>query len=274
MKFGVRGHDIEADTIESLIERCEELNIKSVQLALKKTVKGFKEGMFSPSYAAEMGRKFKEKGIEVSILGCYINPSNTHPEELKKELDFFVECLKYAKFMDAGMVALETGFVGESCEIEPNSTEHAYEYLLKNMRYLCDAAEKLGVMIGIEAVYLYVINSMQKMKRLVDDLNSPNVCVVFDPLNLVTLENHKNTKEIVEEAFELLGDKIAAVHLKDFTLEGEKFDYALPGTGNLDVKHLLSIVKETKPHLPVILEQIPEKEYKNVVENLEKLMSE
>lgn len=272
MKFGIRGHDINTDSLEVLLQRCEELNIKSVQLVLKKSVKGFKEGMFSPSYAAEIGRQFKEKGIEISILGCYINPSNTNVEQLQKDMKFFVECLKYAKFMNAGMVALETGFVGDSCDPERNDTEQAYQYLFKNMKYLCDAAEKLGVMIGIEGVHVYVINSIKKMRRLVDDLNSPNVCVVFDPYNLINLKNYKNPRALIDEAFEVLGDEMAAIHLKDFVFENGDLRYTSPGTGDIDAKYIMTKANEFKPNLPIILENVKEGDFAMVAQNLEKIM--
>ena len=115
--------------------------------------------------------------------------------------------------MNAGVVGLETGFVGDTCTPENNQTEEAYQYLLSNMKDLKDAAEKLGVMIAVEAVSCFVISSPERMLRLVNDLNSPNIVVIFDLLNLLTIDNYKNQEEIIDKAFVLLGDKIAVIHL-------------------------------------------------------------
>ncbi len=271
MNFGMRGHDIVADNIDDLIKGCNALGVKSLQLALKMSVAGFKPGMFSPSYAKQMWRAFEKNDIDISILSCYINPSNTNTEVLKKDMDFFVEILKYAKFMNAGMVALETGYVGEKCDPEKNHTEEAYQYLLSNMRKLCDAAEKLGVMIGIEGVHLFVINSAQRMRRLLDDLNSPNICVVLDPCNLINMQNYENRDEIVREAFELLGNEIAVIHLKDFVIEDGAMKGVLPGKGIMNTKELLTLATETKPNIPIMLEGVKEKDFAEVKATLEAL---
>lgn len=76
------------------------------------------EDEFSPEYAIKMRDILAEKGVRVSVLGCYINPSETNPETLKASMDYFKECLHYAKYMNADVVGLETGFVGENCDPE------------------------------------------------------------------------------------------------------------------------------------------------------------
>ena len=233
MNIGMRGHDFDTVSIAALAEKCKEYGIGHIQLALKKSVEGFEEGMFTPEYAAQIGDILREKGVRVSVLGCYINPSETNPEQLKKNLDFFVENLHYAKYMGADTVGLETGFVGESLDLEKNNTEEAYNHLLNNMKYLTGIAEELGVKIAIEGVHCFVINSPKKMKRLVDDLNSENVCVIFDPLNYLNGENYKNQEEIFEEFYELLADKTEVIHLKDFTLKDGKISYEYPCNGML-----------------------------------------
>ena len=171
---------------------------------------------------------------------------------------YFVESIKYAKFMNAGVVGLETGFVGEECIPENNQTEESYRYLLSNMKVLRDAAEKLGVMIAVEAVSCFVINSPERMLRLVNDLNSPNIVVIFDLLNLLTTENYMQQYEIIDSAFELLGDKIAVIHLKDFKIDDNQLKQCPIGEGMLNISKILSIIKAYKPNIPVILEEIKE----------------
>ncbi len=263
LNIGLRGHDVEAEDLPELSQKLKEYGIGNVQLVLKKSCKGFKEGTFSPSYAKKIGEIFSENGIEISVLGCYINPSNTNKQVLEQDMAYFVESLKYAKFMNAGVVGLETGFVGEECIPENNQTEEAYRYLLSNMKVLRDAAEKLGVMIAVEAVSCFVINSPERMLRLVNDLNSPNIVVIFDLLNLLTTENYMQQDEIIDSAFELLGDKIAVIHLKDFKIDDNQLKQCPIGEGMLNISKILSIIKAYKPNIPVILEEI--KEYDLIV---------
>lgn len=254
LNIGMRGHDISADNIEELAKKFNEYGLNSIQLVLKKSINGFKEGMFSLSFSKQIGKVFEKQNVDIPILGCYINPSSTNPENLKNDTDYFIENLKYAKFMNAGAVGLETGFVGDTCISQNNHTEEAYQHLLKTMKYLTGEAEKLGVMIAVEAVSCFVIHSPETMLRLVNDLNSPNICVIFDLLNLLTMDNYKNQAQIIETAFDILGDKIIAVHLKDFKIEHNRLVQCSIGEGLLNIPFLLSAVKNTKPYLPIILE--------------------
>ena len=214
--------------------------------------------MFSPAFAKKIGKTFDENDVDIAILGCYINPSSTNEESLQKELNYFVESLKYAKFMNAGVVGLETGFVGDTCIAENNRTEEAYKHLFKNMSFLRDNAEKLGVIIAVEAVSFFVINSPERMHRLISELDSPNMAVIFDLLNLITLENYNNQEEIINKAFELLREKIAVIHLKDFNIVDGCIRQCPLGEGLVNIPYLLSMVKKHKPNVPVILEEVKE----------------
>lgn len=268
MFIGMRGHDFDASSIKELGEKCDKFDVRRIQLALKKTVAGFEEGKFTPEYAEEIGESLSKHGVEVSVLGCYINPSSTNREALEKELTFFEENLRYAKYMPAKTVGLETGFVGEELNSERNHTEEAYLYLLENMKRLTKKAEELGVNIAVEGVHLFVINTPKRMKRLLDDLNSPNVRVIFDPVNYINENNYMHQDEIIEEFFELLGDKCEVLHLKDFTLREDKVSYAYPCTGMLNTRLIFRKLKEIKPDIPIMLEEVKEDMIEEVRNNV------
>ena len=252
MNLGMRGHDLQAESMEQLSEKCRINNIHSIQLAIPKIVKGFKYGQFSPAYARTLKKELDKNDIAVSVLGCYIDPSTPDKAVLEQELLRFKEQLKYAKFIGADMVGTETGVprVGDR--------EESYQYLLNNLRELVADAEKLGVMIGIEGVHAFVINTPEMMRRLMDDLNSPNVCVIFDPINYLTADNYKEEKEIVRKAFDLLGDKLAVFHLKDYKVENGVLSGVKIGTGNFDFEHLFSLAREYKPEISFLLEEVKE----------------
>ena len=193
LNFSMRGHDLEGDNLTELAKKCKTYGIYGMQLALAKSLKDFKQGRFSPALAERL--KEELDGVKIPVLGSYINPSATNKEILEGELSKFCEQLKYARFLGAHMVGTETGSVGDKHVPENNHTEEAYEYFLSNMSYLVENAEKLGVMIGIEGVWSFVVNTPEKMRRALDDLNSPNVLAIFDPVNYL---NEKNSNIIIK----------------------------------------------------------------------------
>ncbi|MBO4732887.1 MAG: sugar phosphate isomerase/epimerase, partial [Clostridia bacterium] len=210
--------------------------------------------------------------VDIAVLGCYINPSCTDKDSLKAQTDYFIENLKYARYMNAGAVGLETGYVGDACIPENNHTEEAYGHLLTTMKYLRDNAEKLGVTVAVEGVSAFVIDTPEKMLRLVKDLNSPNIAVIFDLLNLLTVENYKEQEKIIDTAFELLGDRIAVIHLKDFILENNSLRQCEIGKGICNIPYLLSVIKDKKLNLPIILEETKEERAFKTVTDLKDVM--
>ena len=271
LNFCMRGHDFEADSIDALAEKCRQYGIYGVQLVMPKTIPDFKVGQFTPAYATSMKDKLDAAGSKVPILGCYINPSCTNEAELKSQMDRFREQLKYAKFINAFAVGTETGFVGDACDPEANHTEEAYQHLLGNLRELVACAEKLGVMIAIEGVKVFVIDTPQKMRRLLDDLNSPNVLCIFDPINFIGVDNYEQQDKLIDDAFELCGDVMCAIHLKDFVVEDGIMRRVLPTEGMLHTERILRYVKELKPDMPIVLEEVKEPDLVKVMENVQKI---
>lgn len=254
MNVGIRAHDFPTTDITALSEKCREYDINHIQLALAKSMPDIKPGMFSPDFAKYIKAELDKNSVAITVLGCYINPVDHDEERLKDSFAYFIENLKYAKFLNAGMVGLETGFVGKELNPDENHTEEAYQKLLANMKILVSNAEKLGVMIGVEGVSVFVIDTPQKMKRLIDDLNSPNVLTIFDPVNYLNEENYKNQDKIITDTFEMLGDRMGAIHVKDFVVEDGKLKDVVPGEGILNFELIVSLAQKYKPHMPFLLE--------------------
>ena len=138
------------------------------------------------------------------------------------------------------------------------------------MKKLVSAAEEIGVNVGIEGVHFHVINTPTKMKRLVDDLNSPNVRVIFDPVNYINTANYKNQDEIINTHFDLLGEKTKLLHLKDFKLVDGEVAYEFPCDGLLNKELLWDKLKQYNPDIAVILEEVKEDHLAQVKAAVEK----
>ena len=101
-------------------------------------------------------------------------------------------------------------------------TEEAYQLFAQTMSGLVEAAEKLGVIIGLEGGYNHVLHTPALMKRFLDDIASPNVEVIFDAMNLIHPHetDRESQKRILDQAFSWYGDRITVLHIKDVAFEG------------------------------------------------------
>lgn len=265
MKTGIRGHDVEANGIVNIAAACKMRDIEYIQLVLEKSIDDFKFGGFSEEYAQGIKKELGDRRI--AILGSYINPSNPDSEALRGELDKFKEKIRYASVLNPIAVGTETGTYKEGL----THSEEAYQYLLKSIKELAEEGERYNVNVAVEGVHCFVINTPEKLKRLIDDINLPNVRAIFDPVNYITPDNYTNQDEIIKTAFSLLSDRLCAIHAKDFVMEKGEMKQVLPGEGELNWRLILEKMKEYNVDVPIICEGYTDREAQKAFENLKKI---
>ncbi len=278
MNYGMRCHDICAKgDMDTVLDTVKANRIGQIQLAFGKSFAGydFGPGHYSPGFARMIGEKLKERDIHVAVLGCYINPTN--PDEAKRQAAVarFIEHLKYARMIGADMVGTETGRYSADFQVVPETyTETCYQLLLKSMREIVAAAEKLGMIVGVEAVHDHTLYSPEMMRRFLDDVDSPNVEAILDPVNLISAENYQDQEAVVARAFELYGDRITMLHVKDFRMEKDGPEFEHVGDGLFHYEPLLAWVKREKPYITMLLENSTPERYHRDVAYLQKIYDE
>lgn len=278
MNYGMRCHDIcPAGEIDSVLDAVKTNGIHQIQLAMGKSFPGynFNPGHYSPGFAHMIGEKLKERDIHVAVLGCYINPTNPDEAKRQEEVAKFIEHLKYARIIGADMVGTETGRYSSSFDVVKETyTEECYQLLLKSMREIVRAAEKLGMIVGVEAVHDHTLYSPEMMRRFLDDIDSPNVEAILDPVNLISADDVDRQEEIIDRAFSMYGDRISMLHIKDFRMEGGAPEFEHVGEGLFDYRPLLRHLKRDKPYITMLLENSNAGRYHQDVEYLQKIYME
>lgn len=257
MRLGVRAHDFGKLPVGELAGRIASQGFCCVQLAPPKAIAGFdtESGRLSPGFACHVKEAFQREGIQIAVLGCYINPVDPDLVQRRRQLERFKEYLRYARDFGCSVVGTETGSLKSDFSFHPgNHGEGAFQTLLGSVSELVREAERFGVCAGIEGVERYVISDSRRMKRLIDGIGSNNLQVIFDPVNLLSAENHQRQDDIIKEAFELFGDRIAVLHAKDFVVEAGGLRSVLAGRGRLNFGLVADLIKARKPGLNVLME--------------------
>ena len=263
IQFGVRAHDfVEQTDLETFGDRVQQMGIRHIQLALEKSISGydFSVGHYSAGFAGYLGRELAKREIHVAGLGCDINPVNPDDTQRLKEVDRFVERLRYAKHMNADMVGTETGRYSTDMSVTPmTESKECYRLLLESFEQIVTAAEALGVVVGVEGVFDHTLSSPEKMKQFLDDLASPAVEVILDAANLMSPDTAKSKKlqnEKIDRAFDLYGSRISVLHLKDCVFDADGVQVCTrPGEGLIGYESLMRHVKEQKPQIIGLLEE-------------------
>ena len=262
LRIGARAHDFGRHSAAELARRIAAQDLQAVQLALGKAITGlenFQLGQLNPGLAFQVGAAFRQQGVQIAVLGCYINPIHPNEGERRRLLRWFKEHLRFARDFGCGIVALESGSVNADYSPSPeNHREESFHALLSSLCELVAEAERFGVIVGLEAVASHTVSSPKKMRRVLDMVRSNNLQVVFDPVNLLSAENHLDQARIVGEALELFGDRVAVVHAKDFVVENGALRTVPAGRGQLDYGPVLNFIRSRKPGISVLLEETVE----------------
>ena len=138
-----------------------------------------------------------------------------------------------------------------------NNTALAWRDLVESMEQALAVAEEYDVTLALEPEVANVIDSAEKARRLLDEMQSPYLKVCMDGANVFHKGELPKMREILDEAFALLGDDIALAHAKDLDRDGQAGHLAA-GTGLLDYDQYLGLLKENGYDGAVILHGLSE----------------
>ena len=250
MNLGIRAHDFTAASVEELAEKVSAKGFRNVQLALPKSFETVNSdlGNLSPGFGNYIRNALSEKNVHVAVLSCYFNMVDPDEEFRRHCIDKFKEYIRYASTFGAKIVGSETGSYNRDFSYhEDNHSEKAFQTVKRTIRELADEAEKFGIIIGVENSVTLTIHTPERMKRLLEEVGSNNVQVLYDPIGFIRADEIMNQDEIITRSIDLLGDRIAAVHVKDFVLENGERVIVPPGTGIMNFELLFKLLKKKKP---------------------------
>jgi L-ribulose-5-phosphate 3-epimerase len=261
MNIGIRAHDIENLPLEELVQEIARKGLTSVQLALSKSLEGVNTdlGSLSPGLARYVASVFSKNNVQIAVLGCYFNMIHPDLVERKKGIERFKEHIRFARDFGCSIVATETGNVNaEIFYTEENFKEEPFLEVVESVRELVKEAEKFGVIVGVEAGVNHPVYSPKVMKRLLDSIDSNNLQVILDPVNLLTIDTYQNQEEIFQEAMDLFGDRVVILHAKDFIIENNQLVPTAVGKGLLNYEYILNEIIKKKPFINILLEETKE----------------
>ena len=138
-----------------------------------------------------------------------------------------------------------------------NDSTEAWRDLLAALSQALTIAEEHRVTLAFEPEVSNVVDSAAKGRQLLDELQSPYLKVVMDGANLFHAGELPRMREILDEAFALLGDEIVLAHAKDLSHDGDA-GHEAAGTGLLDYDHYLALLRAVGFRGPLILHSLTE----------------
>ncbi|MBR1938751.1 MAG: sugar phosphate isomerase/epimerase [Spirochaetales bacterium] len=279
IQLGLRLHDAEKLPMEELLPIVKKKGFTCTHLALSKAMKEYPctASALTPGYANYLRHMFERNELDIAVLGCYLNLAHPDPAVIKASQEKYYAHIRFASLLGCGMVGTETGAPNAEYKSCPECrSDEAFKTFITNLKPVVRCAEQYGVTLAIEPVARHIIWGPERCRQALDEIGSNNLKVLFDPVNMLDLDNVDHREELFAKAIELLGDDIAMIHFKDFVRvdEGYGLKSVGAGTGEMDYTQILKFAKKEKPFVYATLENTTPENAQWCREHLQKLYDE
>lgn len=208
----------------------------------------------------QVRKQIARRNMIISALSGEVNMVHPDPAARQAEIRRLELLISACERLGTSTIATCTGSRSAASmwrNHPDNATEEAWQVLHNTLDQLLPIAEKHGVTLAFEPEVNNVANTVRKSRRLIEEMGSPNLKVVMDAANIFGEGELPRMNEILDEAFDLLGDHIAIAHAKDLDHDGDAGHLAA-GTGLLDYERYVSLLCDLPFDVPVILHGLSE----------------
>ncbi len=204
------------------------------------------------SVAEAVANAATHAGISIEAISATYNMIHPDPAVRRRGLRSLDAIAAQAAAMGTPLLTLCTGTrdPNDQWRYHPdNFSPEAWRDLLEACHDALHVAETHDIELAIEPEPANVIRSAGDARRLIDTLGSPRLKIVLDPANLVEGAPRARWPRIIEEAVELLADRIVLAHAKDRTVDGV---VTAPGHGEIDFGHVVGCLHRAGFSGPVV----------------------
>ena len=215
---------------------------------------------FDPAICDRISAAFAGRSLTMAAVSGTFNMAHPDPAVRRAGLDELSPLALSCSLMGTSIITLCTGTrdPDDLWRHHPeNATTSAWRDMTTCLREAISIASAFGITLAFEPEVGNVIDSALRARRLLDEIESPHLKVVIDPANLFHAGELPRMRDILHEAFDLLGRDIVLAHAKDLSHDGEG-GHEVAGTGHLDYNIYLDLLRASGYLGPLILHGLRE----------------
>ncbi|MBT4502785.1 MAG: sugar phosphate isomerase/epimerase [Gemmatimonadetes bacterium] len=239
MKLGIFSKTFLRPTLEESFAAIAAHGLESIQFNWESAGLDEMPDAVSDSLCTTVRQGLKKHGLELAAVSGTFNM--IHPVHRAEGMRRLRSLARACPSLGTRLITLCTGTrdLENQWRYHPdNQTPEAWRDMLDAMREAVAIAEAHDVVLVFEPEVNNIVDSAQKARKLLDEIPSNHLKVVIDGANLFHRGELSRMHEILDEAFQLLGDDILLAHGKDLERDGDAGHQAA-GTGVLDYAHYL-----------------------------------
>jgi sugar phosphate isomerase/epimerase len=258
MRLGIFARTFSRPTLEGVFDAVREHQLDCVQFNLACTGLPTLPDAIAPSLTTCIREVSMSRGIEIVAVSGTYNMIHPDPKVRQDGLRRLRTLASACHEMGTSVITLCTGTRDPKnmWRWHPeNTTSQAWSDLLSSMEAALQIAEEEQVTLAFEPERANVVSTAAKGHQLLAALQSSRLKVVMDPANLIIPGDKHQMRQVLDEAFDLLGEHIVIAHAKD---RGADDSFQAAGEGILDYDHYLRLLRATSFDGPLILHGLTE----------------
>jgi sugar phosphate isomerase/epimerase len=201
-------------------------------------------------------------GLTIAEVGIWRNALAQDPDESKVNMDYCVEQLRLADFLNARCAVNVAGAFGPVWDggYKANFSDDAWRKTVSMVREIIDRAEVKKTYFTLEPMPWMIPTGPKEYIKLIEAVERDRFAVHMDIINMInSAERYFHAEEFVDECADILGNRIRSCHIKDVHLDSRytlRLEECGPGDGEFPLTYYVSKMNEIDPDMPVILEHL------------------
>jgi len=247
-------------TLEARLDAVKACGLDCVQVSLDCAGLPAMPEEISSELAGRIRREAAARGITIASVQGTFNMSHPEAEHRRTGLRRLRVLAEACPQLGASKIHLCSGTRDRENmwrRHPDNDLPAAWRDMAACVREAADIARQASVVLGFEPEVNNVVDSAQKARRLLDEIGSPHLKVTMDAANIFHTGELPRMREMLDEAFALVGKDIVMAHAKDLDHDGDAGHLAA-GQGKLDYDRYVSLLHTYGFKGPLLLHGLSE----------------
>jgi len=260
MRLGIFARTFVRSNLEEILDAVQGHGLSQVQFNMMCAGLDPLPKVIPPTVCDQVRDGMAERNLTMAAVSGTYNMA--HPERSRREsgAQRLGALARACSLLGTSVITLCSGTRDEQSmwRYHPaNSTKQAWHDMLVSMETAVTLAEENGVTLAVEPEVSNVVDSAEKARRLLDEMQSERLKIVIDAANLFPAGTLDRQREILDSAFQLLGEHIIMAHAKDLKADGAA-GHEAAGTGLLNYDHYISLLRGIRFKGPLIMHSLEE----------------
>ncbi|MDZ7639054.1 MAG: sugar phosphate isomerase/epimerase family protein [Bryobacterales bacterium] len=242
-------------TIESRLDEAQAHGLACAQLSMACAGLPDMPDEMPEGLPEKFRREAEARGLKIASLQGTFNMCHPDPEHRRMGLRRLRVLAEACPRMGTSAIHLCTGTRDRNSmwrHHPENNSPQAWRDMANCIREAAAIAQQAKVVLAFEPEVNNVVDTARKARQLLDEVGSPHLKVTIDPANIFHAGELPRMREVLEEAFALVGKDVVLAHAKDLDHDGDA-GHKAAGEGLLDYDLYLRLLCANRFNGPLLL---------------------